>query len=149
MKILLITILLTISLPVMANNYAIKDSEEIMCMTEAIFFEARNQPTIGQVAVAQVVKNRVASRRFPNTVCAVVNQRFQFSYKTEVDSLEYYDTKAFRKSLDVAQMVYFDQIPDILDGATMYHHISIRPRWNFNVLRKVSVIQDHVFYYHK
>ena len=46
----------------------------LMCMAFNIYHEANNQSMLGQIAVGQVVMNRVASPSFPNTVCEVVNQ---------------------------------------------------------------------------
>ena len=48
--------------------------EELECMTKNIYFEAKNQPLMGQLAVALVVMNRVGDKRFPNTICEVVQQ---------------------------------------------------------------------------
>ena len=44
------------------------------CLAKNIYFEARNQSVAGQIAVAQVVINRVNDDRFPNTICKVVQQ---------------------------------------------------------------------------
>ena len=46
----------------------------IACLATAIYFEARGEPMVGQVAVAQVIINRVDDERFPDTVCEVVKQ---------------------------------------------------------------------------
>jgi hypothetical protein len=45
-----------------------------ICLAEAIYFEARGEAVRGQMAVAQVVLNRVFSGKYPNTVCGVVYQ---------------------------------------------------------------------------
>ena len=56
------------------------------CLTNAIYFEARGEPVRGQIAVAQVVMNRVFSGYYPDSVCGVVYQnanrrnRCQFSF---------------------------------------------------------------------
>ena len=44
------------------------------CLANAIYFEARSEPVRGQMAVAQVVLNRVFSGVYPNDVCSVVYQ---------------------------------------------------------------------------
>ena len=41
----------------------------LMCMAANIYHEAGNQSMIGQMAVGQVVLNRVEDTRFPDTVC--------------------------------------------------------------------------------
>src|SRR6476660_5886742 len=46
----------------------------LQCLTQAIYYEARNQSDDGERAVAQVVLNRVRHPAFPNTVCGVVYQ---------------------------------------------------------------------------
>ena len=46
----------------------------LMCMAFNIYHEANNQSMLGQIAVGQVVMNRVESTSFPNTVCEVVKQ---------------------------------------------------------------------------
>jgi len=46
--------------------------EALFCLAQNIYFEARSQPLIEQVAVAQVVMNRVSSPHYPNSVCDVV-----------------------------------------------------------------------------
>ena len=44
------------------------------CLATAIYFEARGESVRGQIAVAQVVLNRVFSPFYPNEVCGVVYQ---------------------------------------------------------------------------
>ena len=44
------------------------------CLAEAVYFESRGEAVRGQIAVAQVVMNRVFSGYYPNTVCGVVYQ---------------------------------------------------------------------------
>jgi spore germination cell wall hydrolase CwlJ-like protein len=58
---------------------------EITCLAQTIHGEARGESQKGQEAVGQVVINRTRSPKFPNTICAVVRQRHQFSgYKTHI-----------------------------------------------------------------
>lgn len=77
------------------EGYAVTDSEvfpkatqppvsDVDCMAEAIFWEARGEPANGQRLVGQVIMNRLASKKFPNTICGVVKHKvrgnYQFSY---------------------------------------------------------------------
>ena len=48
--------------------------EALACVALAMYFEARGEPVAGQLAVANVVMNRVESSRYPNTPCEVVTQ---------------------------------------------------------------------------
>ena len=45
-----------------------------ICLALNTYSRAKNQSLVGQVATAQVVMNRVADDRYPNTVCEVVKQ---------------------------------------------------------------------------
>ena len=56
------------------------DSREVNCLAEAVYFEARGEPALGQLAVAKVIMNRTASEKFPSSVCGVIRQKGQFSY---------------------------------------------------------------------
>ena len=80
-----------------------------------IYHEARNESTAGQVAVAQVVLNRVESPGFPQTICGVVYQgqhtkrgtpirdRCQFSWYCDGNHDVPTDLRAFNKSTEIAQ----------------------------------------------
>ena len=46
--------------------------ESVVCLAKNAYFEARNQSVLSQIAVSQVVMNRVQSPDYPNTVCGVV-----------------------------------------------------------------------------
>ncbi len=44
-------------------------AEALVCLALNTYHEARDQPFIGQVAVAQVVMNRVRDDRYPDNPC--------------------------------------------------------------------------------
>lgn len=131
----------------------------LICLATNIYWEARNQSTIGQVAVAQVVMNRVADDRFPNTVCEVVTQgqtyswkpelpiknRCQFSWYCDGKSDEPKDKEAWEKALLMASGVYLNKLNDFVDGATHYHANYVLPDWSESK-QYVVRIDDHVFY---
>ena len=50
------------------------DRQEIQCLADNMYWEARNQATKGMIAVGYVTMNRVADDRYPFTVCEVVEQ---------------------------------------------------------------------------
>ena len=58
--------------------------EAIMCLSLNIYWEARNQSFIAQVAVAEVTMNRVYDDRYPNTVCEVVQQVQKYKWNPNV-----------------------------------------------------------------
>src|SRR3546814_19287322 len=53
---------------------------QLNCLAGAIYFESKGEPLSGQLAVANVIINRVESGRFPSTLCGVVTQRDQFQF---------------------------------------------------------------------
>ena len=56
------------------TSYAQYDPHEVSCLADNIYWEARNQPTRGMIAVANVTRNRVKSPHYPNTYCEVIKQ---------------------------------------------------------------------------
>ena len=60
--------------------------DEVYCMAQNVYFEARHESMIGKIAIAHVVMNRIESKDFPNTVCKVVKQGpKRESWKTRKD----------------------------------------------------------------
>lgn len=105
------------------------------CLTEALYFEARGEAVKGQVAVTEVILNRVDSRYFPNTVCEVVHQgtgekhRCQFSYRCDGLSEEIANRKAWDRVGKVARLMLDGAPRELSGGATFYHTTAVRPTW--------------------
>ena len=121
------------------------------CLTEALYFEARGENLIGQVAVAEVILNRADSKSYPNSVCGVVHQgqskrngcQFSFICDGKVEHIG--DRKSFEKLGKVA-WVMLQGKPRILTGkATHYHAASVLPRWAKRLVRTAR-IGNHIFY---
>ena len=132
----------------------------LMCMAFNIYHEANNQSMLGQIAVGQVVMNRVEDSRFPDTVCEVVKQavtykgtekpvlhKCQFSWYCDGKKDEpNYDSKAWSKALKYAVVVLGGDITlDFTDGATHYHATYVRPAWAKTKTRTTR-IDRHIFY---
>ena len=60
-----------------------------------VFHEAKNQSVEGQIAVAEVVMNRVGDTRYPNTVCEVVYQETQENLGKPRNKKIYQNTKGY------------------------------------------------------
>ena len=54
---------------------------ERACMAEAIYYEARGEGPRGQEAMAEVILQRMRSGDHPQSVCGVVHEPHQFSYR--------------------------------------------------------------------
>ena len=132
----------------------------LMCMAVNIYHESKFQSMVGQLAVGQVVMNRVADTRFPDTVCEVVKQavthkgtdkpilhKCQFSWycngaddTPNLESNEWYNAKRY------ARMVLYGTITlDITEGATHYHATYVRPDWA-KTKTKPTRLDRHIFY---
>ncbi len=122
------------------------------CLAEAIYFESRGETKRGQIAVAQVVINRVFSGYYPNDVCKTVYQnserrnacQFTFACDYVKDVIREPDMWVQAKQIAA----------DMLDGklwlegvgrATHYHAYWVRPSW-VREMRKLDRIGVHTFY---
>lgn len=93
--------------------------EELEELARLVWLEARGEPFEGQVAVAEVVLNRVLSPDFPDTVHDVIFQRGQFTPARRIPSVtpEEAQRDAVAAALDdashvlSADVVYFSGAP--------------------------------------
>ena len=114
------SLLLLMAGDLLASSQGInKENKQIHCLAQNIYFEARGEPTTGQLAVAMVTMNRVRSKRFPSTVCGVVWQKRQFSWTHDGKSDRPTDKKAWRLAKQIARFVYYkyDQFRTLSNGA--------------------------------
>jgi spore germination cell wall hydrolase CwlJ-like protein len=126
----------------------------IACLAMAIYFEARSEPIAGQLAVAQVIENRVASRHYPSDVCEVVKEgpvyksghpkrnMCQFSFWCDGKPETINDNNAWQTALRIAKSV---KDIDVSEGATHYHSVDVSPSWRYTMQTTV-VIGRHIFY---
>lgn len=125
--------------------------EGLMCMAMNIYHEARNESTIGQLAVGQVVMNRVQDPRFPNNVCDVIKQggtkrhRCQFSWYCDGEPDRPLNKRAFQESQENAITVMNGWVGGFMDGATHYHADYVNPKWRHEKTFIVK-IDSHIFY---
>jgi spore germination cell wall hydrolase CwlJ-like protein len=146
---------------------------ELLCMARNIYFEARSDNLAGKYAVADVVLNRVKDRRYPATICEVVEQGPKVeSWTTKKDKnlpdsdrvynpvrnmcqfSWYCDGKddipknkdRWAEAKDIAyNILYMDKHRGITEGATHYHATYVRPDWSYK-LQQIGRIGLHLFY---
>lgn len=114
---------------------------DLSCMAKAIHHEAANQSLKGQLAVAQLIMNRVKSPRFPKTICAVVNQAGQFFHTARYHPRA--SDERWHTAVGVARIAREDAEPSLVPGALFYHASYVRPHWRH---AEVARIGQHVFY---
>ncbi len=124
------------------------------CLATAIYFEARGEPQDGQLAVAQVVLNRVKNPAYPNTICGVVFQnqtkrnRCQFSFACDGRPERITDKSAWTKAQELARRSVEEQRATFIEevgSATHYHATYVRPRWAGR-MTQTDKIGRHIFY---
>lgn len=130
--------------PAAAKPAAVAVSDaELECMAKVVHHEAANQPREGQLAVAQLIMNRVESGRFADSICGVANQPGQFfntaSYNPRHD-------KRWQTALEVSREAIAGVTADVVPGALFYHAAYQAPPRFFRSRPRAGVLGDHIFY---
>jgi len=127
---------------------------ERRCLAEAIYFEARSEPMIGQIAVADVILNRVKSSIYPDTICDVVYQgseretgcQFSFTCDGSMDGVVLSKrNRLWKKSTDLAGSILAGMHVPVSRQATHYHADYVSPPWAEN-MSPTATIGTHKFY---
>lgn len=122
------------------------------CLSRAVYFEARSESELGQLAVAKVILNRVNSKRYPNNICDVVYQgserrnscQFSFACDGQADKPRY--GKAWRHAKLVAKRALAgDDRLNVIATAMHYHADYVKPKWAGAMSRLIK-IGSHIFY---
>ncbi len=126
--------------------------KEQRCLAEAIYFEARGENDEGQIAVAQVVLNRVKNPSYPNSICGVVYQnrhkrnRCQFSFACDGIKDRISSPGAWAKAQRLAlEVLDGKQYLKLVDASTHYHATYVNPRWAKSMAKR-GQIGEHIFY---
>jgi len=151
MVVLLAVFLVTI------KSVAVK-ADDLSCLAEAVYFEARSESFVAQLAVANVILERVSSEKYPNDICSVVHQsrkwkgkpirnKCQFSYWCDGKPETIANVDAYQQSVSASELALQGVILAQTDGATHYHAAYVVPYWatddSFLTLGQVGL---HIFY---
>jgi spore germination cell wall hydrolase CwlJ-like protein len=130
--------------------------EERNCLSLNIYWEARNQDTPGQVAVAFVTINRKLNKYFKNDVCEVVKQGYRksrgscaFSWFCDGLPDRPKERNAWLKAQQVSEWTienYYSQSEIYEDKPTHYHADYIKKPWWTKHMKRITKIGDHIFY---
>ncbi len=129
-------------------------SEEHFWLALAVYFEARNQALEAQMAIAQVIINRKADRRWPATIRGVVSQgrrsvhaswrSCQFSFMCDGRSEKIYNPDAWKTAREIAFLAITPGgWPDLSGGATHYHSSKIKAPWWTKEMTNAGIAGDH------
>jgi len=122
----------------------------LLCLTQAVYYEAGFEPLEGRRAVAQVVLNRLRHPAFPKSVCGVVYQGSggrvcQFTFVCDGALYRQPELGAWRQAEQVARAALAGYVERSVGEATHYHADYVAPRWA-PLLAKVAQIGQHIFY---
>jgi spore germination cell wall hydrolase CwlJ-like protein len=134
-----------LALPAAGEEPSQPSEDELECVAEAVYHEARGTSEASQEAVAHVVVNRAEDEDFPDDVCAVVEDRCQFSYECDGKSEAMTEPEERTEAVEAAQEVLEGEAPDPTGGALYYHNDTVIPDWaeDFQPTRKLG---GHTFY---
>jgi len=121
------------------------------CLTSAIYYEAAQESTDGQRAVAQVVLNRVRHPAFPNSVCGVVYEGStrptgcQFTFTCDGSMARAPMPELWNRARKVADAALKGSVYAPVGLATHYHANYVVPYWASSLVKN-SVQGAHIFY---
>jgi len=122
----------------------------LLCLTQAVYYEAGFEPMDGRRAVAQVILNRMRHPAFPKSVCGVIYQRnstpvCQFSFVCDGALDRRPEAGAWKVAEDIARAALAGYVETAVGSATHYHADYVAPRWA-PLLTKISKLGAHIFY---
>ena len=122
----------------------------LLCLTQAVYYEAGFEPIEGRRAVAQVVLNRMRHPAFPKSVCGVVYQGSrspvcQFSFVCDGSLYRAPAAGAWQQAREIAAAALGGYVAKSVGSATHYHADYVAPRWA-PMLAKINKIGAHIFY---
>ncbi len=132
-------------------------NSEKLCLTQAIYHEARGESDKGQWAVANVIINRAMSHKFPATLCGVVFQNAdqglyhcQFTFACDGKSDMGSETAAWNKAVQMAAVAWKEykagDTPGVVPNDALYYHTTtVDPSWS-DKFKRVATIGAHEFY---
>ncbi|NVJ93548.1 MAG: cell wall hydrolase [Methylocystaceae bacterium] len=137
---------------IMSHNLVV-DTDETRCLALNIYWEARSESLDGQLAVAGVTMNRVADKKFPDTICGVVQQskstqqlhRCQFSWWCDGKKDDPRELQAWRNAQQLARLYLAGIYQDPTHNAKWYHADYVTPFWAER-MEKTASIGHHIFY---
>ena len=120
-------------------------SREMECLAAGIYFESKSESLAGQLAVGEVIENRVESGgRFPGSYCGVLFQRGQFSFvRGRSWPAINKSGRQWQNAVAIAKIVDRDLKDSEVGNALFFHARRVSPGWR---LKRVASVGNHVFY---
>ena len=136
--------------PFALDSQSLDASRALLCLTQAVYYEAGFEPLQGRRAVAQVVLNRMRHPAFPKSVCGVVYQGSrspvcQFSFVCDGSINRAPAMSAWNEARKVAAAALAGHVETSVGSATHYHADYVAPYWAPK-LTKLAKLGAHIFY---
>lgn len=112
----------------------------LLCLSMAIYHEARSEPLLDQIGVGWVIVNRSNSGIYPSDICEVLTQPNQFPFKWVAPK----DGAAWTTAAAIAQDILAGRIQDPTYGALHYYRKDIKRVWSQHMTKR-SLGGAHVF----
>ena len=129
---------------------SLDERRALLCLTQAVYYEAGFEPIEGRRAVAQVVLNRMRHPAFPKSVCGVVYQHnstpvCQFTFVCDGSLLRQPEPGAWQTAERIARAALSGYVERSVGAATHYHADYVAPAWA-PMLTKITKLGAHIFY---
>jgi len=133
-------------------------ADNLSCLAEAVYFEARSESFVAHSAEANVILERVQSERYPDSSCDAVRQgrtwkgkpvrnKCHFSYWCDGKPETIANVNAYAEAVSAAELALQGVILLHTEGATHYHASYVTPYWALDErFSLVGQIDNHVFY---
>lgn len=136
--------------PFLLSGDSTDQERALLCLTQAVYYEAGFEPVEGRRAVAQVVLNRLRHPAFPKSICGVVYQGAntgvcQFTFVCDGALYRPPEADAWRQARAIARAALAGYVERSVGEATHYHADYVAPRWA-PLLAKITQIGAHIFY---
>lgn len=136
--------------PFAVSGTEIDKRRALLCLTQAVYYEAGFEPIDGRRAVAQVVLNRMRHPAFPKSICGVVYQGSgsgvcQFTFVCDGAIYRKPASEAWKQAEAIARSALAGYVDFQVGEATHYHADYVAPRWA-PLLAKVAQVGQHIFY---
>lgn len=136
--------LLLLFLILVESCFALNNSQKqnVSCLAQVIYHEARGEIKEGRIAVGSVVINRYHTGQYIS-LCAVIHRPGQFVWVTLHKPI--LEKVAWIESQDLARALYLGQVDDNTKGSLFFKEKSSKRPWPNRLLLTVS-IGNHLFY---
>jgi spore germination cell wall hydrolase CwlJ-like protein len=137
--------------PFVLQADAADQGRALTCLAQAVYYEAAQEPKVGQEAIAQVVLNRLRHPAYPKSVCGVVYQGAarptgcQFTFTCDGALAHPPVPSIWTRAQAIARQALGGFVLKEVGSATHYHAEYVAPYWA-PTLVKMKQIGAHIFY---